>query len=55
MISARVAFHPGIFTPFIARDATSIISLNFGCSSAWIGLILKFGIRRVQLYVSKRT
>ena len=37
IISARVAFRPGILTPFVARDATSIISLNFGCSSAWMG------------------
>lgn len=29
-ISARVAFRPGILTPLVARDATSIISLNLG-------------------------
>ena len=44
MISARVAFRPGILTPFVARDATSIISLNFGCSSAWMGFASKFRI-----------
>lgn len=34
IISARVAFLPGILTPLVAREATSIISLNLGCSSA---------------------
>jgi hypothetical protein len=34
VISARVAFLPGILTPLVARAAISIISLNFGCSSA---------------------
>ena len=37
LISARVAFRPGILTPFVARAAISIISLNFGCSRACSG------------------
>jgi hypothetical protein len=40
MISARVALRPGILTPFVAREAMSIISLNFGCSNARSGYTL---------------
>jgi hypothetical protein len=37
MISACVALQPGILTPHVAQEATSIISLNFGYSRACIG------------------
>ena len=37
IISVRVAFLPGIFTPSVAREAISIISWNLGCWSDWIG------------------
>ncbi len=37
VISTRVDFQLGIFTPSLARAERSIISLNFGCSRACIG------------------
>lgn len=37
VISDHVPFQPRIVTPFVARAARLIISLNLGCSSARIG------------------
>jgi len=37
MISAWVAFRPGILTPFVAQEVTLINSQTLGCLRAWIG------------------
>lgn len=42
LIVARVNFRLGIFAPFVACEAISIISRNLGCSRACIGCKIKW-------------